>query len=162
MFIYSVYDKIAKKHLNIGMAETDAEFVRENLFLIVMNKPILDMECYCIGEFFDDSGIIAPFTPRLVDWNCYQFPKSADSLEKTYLTIDELVDKALEKKKQNIEKQKNYVEDIKKQLKDVENEIARITALPSDDVAHTNLDSLKNYKNALLEQIKSLSQNEEK
>lgn len=147
MKIYSVYDKIGKKHLSITIAETDADFIRQALFALLMDYPIQDIDAYCLGDFFENSGVIVPCSPRLVDWNSYRFPKTADSFEEVYLTFDEIREAALKKKHELDQKLLDKVEDFENLLVDVEKELKR------EDLSETQRKSLIDYKKGIEEQI---------
>lgn len=139
MKLYSVYDKIGKKHLSITLAETDADFVRSSLFAILMDYPILDIEAYCVGDFYEDSGLVRPCVPRLVDWNCYRFPKNADSFDENYLSIDDIRKKALAKKQEFNEKLKDKKEDLLKLEADIK------TALDNEKLSDKQRKDLEIY-----------------
>lgn len=150
MKLYSLFDKIGNKHLSITLADSDADFVRSSLYAILMDYPIQDVQAYCVGTFYEDSGIIIPCSPRLVDWNCYKFPKSADSLEENYLTIEELRQSALAKKKKFDELTKDKIDDLKKMADDVTN------ALKNPDLTDKQKVDLENYLSDINNRIKSM------
>lgn len=143
MKLYSLFDKIGERHLSVTLADNDAEFVRSSLFAILMDYPIVDVQAYCIGTFDHYSGIVIPCAPRLVDWSCYQFPKTADSLDENYLTFDELREAALSKKKQFDEEMKDKKEDLERLLADVDK------ALKNPDLSEKQKTDLINYRDSV-------------
>lgn len=148
MKIYSLYDKVSTKHLSVTLAQTDADFIRSSLYAILMDYPIQDVIAYCVGEFYEDSGIIIPCCPRSIDWDSYKFPKSADSLSEDYLTFEELRNHALSKKQKFNELEKDKIEDLKKLADDV------TLAIKDEKLSDTDKDKLIDYRKQLLETIK--------
>ena len=90
MKIFSIFDKVANRFISVTMCETEQLFVRNALPAILMDYSILDVEFYCVGDFDPDLGLIKPCVPRLCSWECYKFPEKRDSLEKKYLTIEQI------------------------------------------------------------------------
>lgn len=150
MKIYSLYDKISKKHLSITLSTNDSDFIRSTLYAILMDYPIKDVEAYCVGDFFEDNGIVIPCSPRLVDWNAYKFPKNADSFEEEYLSIDELRASALAKKKQFDQERLDKVEDFKKIVEACDKELKRT------DLSEKQMKDLKDYKKMIQDKISSM------
>ena len=150
MKIYSLYDKVSKKHLSITLSTNDADFIRSSLYAILMDYPIQDVEAYCVGDFFEDNGIVIPCSPRLVDWNSYKFPKNADSLEEEYLSFDDLRQSALAKKKQFDEQRLDKIEDFKKIIEAVDKELQR------NDLSDKQITDLKDYKKMIQDKINSM------
>ena len=150
MKIYSLYDKVSKKHLSITVSTNDADFIRSSLYAILMDYPIQDVEAYCVGAFIEDNGVIIPCSPRLVDWNSYKFPKNADSFEEEYLSIDDLRKSALAKKKQFDEERLDKVEDFKKIVVAVDKELKRT------DLSEKQIKDLKDYKKMIQDKINSM------
>lgn len=111
MKVYSLYDKVAKKFKSLTLAESDQMFVRTCFAAIMMDYALNDVEFYCVGDFDDDLGIIKPCVPRLCDWECYKFPESRLSKEK-YLTTEQIVDMAQNKKSEFIKKTKDNINDL--------------------------------------------------
>lgn len=150
MKIYSLYDKVSKKHLSITLSTNDSDFIRSSLYAILMDYPIQDVEAYCIGDFFEDNGIVLPCSPRLVDWNSYKFPKNADSFEEEYLSIDDLRASALAKKKQFDQERLDKVEDFKKIVEACDKELRRT------DLSEKQIKDLKAYKKMIEDKIKTM------
>lgn len=147
MKIYSLYDKISKKHLSITLSTNDADFIRSTLYAILMDYPIQDIEAYCVGDFFEDNGIVIPCSPRLVDWNAYKFPRNADSFEEEYLSIDDLRASALAKKKQFDQERLDKVEDFKQIVDACDKELIRT------DLSEKQVKDLKDYKKMIQDKI---------
>lgn len=152
MKLYSLFDKISNKHLSITLATNDADFVRSTLYAILMDYPITDVQAFCVGDFFEDNGLVIPCAPRLVDWNCYKFPKNADSFEEKYLTIDELRSAALAKKKQFDEQRLDKIEDLKQIIIACDKELER------SDLSDKQKKDIQNYKSMVLENIKNMEE----
>lgn len=150
MKIYSLYDKVSKKHLSITLSTNDSDFIRSSLYAILMDYPIQDVEAYCVGDFFEDNGIVLPCSPRLVDWNSYKFPKNADSFEEEYLSIDDLRASALAKKKQFDQERLDKVEDFKKIVEACDKELRRT------DLSEKQITDLKAYKKMIEDKIKTM------
>ena len=150
MKLYSLFDKVGKKHLSVTLSVNDADFVRANLYAILMDYPITDVEAYCVGDFFEDNGIVIPCSPRLVDWNCYRFPKNADSFEENYLSIEDLRKSALAKKQQFDAERLNRIEDFKQQLKAIDKELQR------SDLSEKQVKDLKAYREQVENTIKQM------
>lgn len=155
MKIYSIYDKVGKKHLSITLAETDADFIRSSLFAVFMDYPLLDIVPMCLGDFFEDNGIIMPCAPRAFSWNDYKFPKNADSLEEKYLTLEELKAEALESKKKFDQKINDKIEDFEKLIKDVDKELQR------QDLSDKQKKDLTEYRQSILNSINTLKSKED-
>lgn len=150
MKIYSLYDKVSKKHLSITLSTNDSDFIRSSLYAILMDYPIQDVEAYCVGDFFEDNGVVIPCSPRLVDWNSYKFPKNADSFEEEYLSIDDLRASALAKKKQFDQERLDKVEDFKKIVEACDKELRRT------DLSEKQIKDLKAYKKMIEDKIKTM------
>lgn len=150
MKIYSLYDKVSKKHLSITLSTNDSDFIRSSLYAILMDYPIQDVEAYCVGDFFEDNGVVLPCSPRLVDWNSYKFPKNADSFEEEYLSIDDLRASALAKKKQFDQERLDKVEDFKKIVEACDKELRRT------DLSEKQITDLKAYKKMIEDKIKTM------
>ena len=148
--MYSLYDKIGKRHLSITLAINDADFVRANLYAILMDYPITNVDAFCVGDFYEDNGIVVPCSPRLVDWNSYKFPKNADSFDETYLTIDDLRKSALAKKQEFDKLRLDKVEDFKEQIKAIDKELERT------DLSDKQRENLLAYKQDVLNTIKNM------
>lgn len=149
MKLYSVFDKIGNKHLSITLAETDADFVRSSLFAILMDYPIQDVDAYCVGDFFEDSGLVRPCAPRLVDWNSYRFPQNADSFDENYLSIEQIRERALAKKQEIDAKLKDKKEDFLKLELDIQN------ALKNEELSDKQRSDLLEYLEDVQAKIKS-------
>lgn len=78
--IYSLFDKVGKTTLVIGLGSNDAEFVRKNLAWVIKSYPLRDIEVRKYDLTFNDDS--SKFTLGssdfvVVDWNCYQFPSNS-------------------------------------------------------------------------------------
>lgn len=116
MKIISLYDKVAQRFVSVTLCENEQAFIRTALPAILMDYNIIDVSCYVVGDFDSDLGIVKPCLPRLVDWNCYRFPEKRDSLEKRYLTVEDIDSMAKAKKHEFLQKQKDKIEDIEHEL----------------------------------------------
>lgn len=122
MYLYSLYDKVSKKHLSVTMCESPQMFVRNCLATILMDYPIKDIEFYCIGQFDNDLGIIKPCAPQLEDWECYKFPETrAEKLK--FLTIEQIEQFAKNKKHEFLKQTKDKIKDYEKLLINVKGEL---------------------------------------
>lgn len=124
MNIYGVFDKVANRFISISTATSDEMFVRDNIYSILMDFALVDVEYYQIGQFDDTLGIILPIRPRLCDWESYKFPKSrADKVH--YLELSEIEEAAKNKKHEFLRKAKDRVSDIQRSIEIAEKEIAK-------------------------------------
>ena len=120
MKIFSLFDKVANRFISVTMCETEQLFVRNALPAILMDYAIIDVDFYCIGDFDAELGIVKPCLPRLCNWNCYKFPEKRDSLEKKYLTIEQINNIAKAKKQEFLKKEKDNIKDVENAIKQVE------------------------------------------
>lgn len=119
MKIFSLFDKVANRFISVTMCETEQLFVRQALPAVLMDYALNDVEFYCIGDFDPDLGIIKPCMPRLCSWECYKFPEKRDSLEKKYLTIEQIENLAKSKKIEFLQKQKDNIKDVENAIKQI-------------------------------------------
>lgn len=110
MRLYSIFDKVQNKFISMSIAETDEMFVRTATFPALMDRPLNDIEFYCVGLFDDDLGLIKPCHPRLVALDCYKFPVSLASKDK-FLTIEQIDECAKNKKHEFLKQTKDKVID---------------------------------------------------
>lgn len=115
MNIYSLYDKVAKRHLSLTICESDEVFVRQSLLPILMDYALEDVEFFQVGVFDNESGLIKPCVPRRCDWDCYKFPRDRGR-KNDFLTMEDLIKFARNKKHEFIESSKNNVEELNKLL----------------------------------------------
>lgn len=143
MRIYGLYDKVAKRYISTTMAETDEMFVRTSIVAIMMDYPLKDVECYCLGLFDTDCGIIKPCTPRLVSWECYKFPHSMGDKEH-FLSIEEIEDFAQKKKHEFLQKNKDKIEDTERYLSQLKATLELEEKKPKKEINKSRIKELRN------------------
>lgn len=70
--IYTVYDKIDKQVVHIGLAPNDASFIRRESVNLMRNFSLDDIEVFHVGCLDLYSSHITEVETRTVDFSCYQ------------------------------------------------------------------------------------------
>lgn len=143
MRIYALYDKVAKRYISTTMAETDDMFVRTSITAILMDYPLKDVECYCVGLIDVDSGIIKPCIPRLVSWDCYKFPISQAQQDK-FMSLDDIEKFAQNKKHEFLQKNKDKIEDVERYLSQLKAQLAIEENKPKKEIDKKRIKDLRN------------------
>lgn len=115
MNIYGLKEINAQRFLTITISESDACYVKENLYPILMDYPLKDIEYYCIGQFDSDLGLIKPCSPRLCSWESYKFPTTQTDREH-FLTLDQISEAAKKKKHEFLVKKLDELKGYEKLL----------------------------------------------
>lgn len=124
MNVYGLFDKVANHFVSINTEESDEMFVRNNIYSILMDFPLNDVEYYQLGKFDETLGMILPCRPRLCSWDCYKFPKTrADKIH--FLELSEIEEAAKNKKHEFLVKTKDKVSDLKRSIEIAEKEISK-------------------------------------
>lgn len=123
MNIYGLKEINAQRFLTITISESDACYVKENLFPIMMDYPLKDVEYYCIGQFDPDLGIIKPCSPRLCSWEAYKFPTTQADREH-FLTLEQIEQAAQQKKHEFLVKKLDEIKGYEKLLAEVKGKLS--------------------------------------
>lgn len=124
MNVYGLFDKIANRYVSLTLEESDEMYVRNNVFGILMDYPLNDIEYHQLGKFDETLGIILPCRPRVCDWECYKFPKSrADKLH--FLELSDIVEAAQNKKHEFLRQSKDKVSDLQHSIEIAEKELSK-------------------------------------
>lgn len=124
MNVYGLFDKVANRYVSVTIEESDEMYVRNNLFGVLMDYPLNDVEFHQLGKFDETVGVILPCRPRMCNWECYKFPKSrADKLN--FLDMSEIIEFAQNKKHEFLQKSKDKVSDLQHSIEIAEKEISK-------------------------------------
>lgn len=156
MKIFSLFDKVANRFISVTMCETEQLFVRNALPAILMDYAINDVEFYCVGDFDEDLGLVKPCVPRLCSWECYKFPEKRDSLEKKYLTIQQINDIAKAKKQEFLQKEKDNIKDVENAAKQCKAQLEIEESKKQKD--KKRIKALRDYLNELNDTIHKLKE----
>lgn len=100
--IYTVYDKIDKQVIHIGLAPNDESFVRREAVNLMRNFSLDDIAVYHVGYLDLDSCDITICDKRIVDFSCYQINKDVRrSNLKKFGFSDEEIDARFQAEKQS-------------------------------------------------------------
>lgn len=152
MNIYAVKEINSQRFIHLSLSESDATFVREQLYPILMDYPIKDVEYYCVGQFDADLGLIKPCSPRLCSWEAYKFPTSQMDREH-FLTISEIEEKAKQKKHEFVVKQLDEVKNYEKLLAEAKGRLNKEESMQKKDKT-----KIRNLKRSIKELSLTISE----
>lgn len=89
-YVYTVFDKVAKKSLGLFYSTTDENMIRTSLPSILMDYPFRDIEIRRIGRFESNSGVIESMNVRIIPLEKYTFPHSRLSNKGDDLSLEDL------------------------------------------------------------------------
>lgn len=89
-YVYTVYDKVSKRHIGLFYSTTDENMIRTSLPSILMDYPLRDIEIKRIGMFDDVNGTLDSRTSKIIPLDSYTFPHARLSSKGDDLSLDEL------------------------------------------------------------------------
>lgn len=89
-YMYTIYDKMAKRYRGTFYHSTDEEMIRTSLPSVLMDYPLRDIEIYRIGMFDDVQGIVRPCIRKQVPTDKYLFPHDRLSSKGDDLSLEEI------------------------------------------------------------------------
>ena len=99
--MYSVYDKIDRQVIHIGLAPNDESFIRRESMNLMRNFSLDDIDVYHVGYLDLDSSNVSQVEKRVVDFSCYQINRDVRrSNLKKFGFSDEEIDARFEAEKQ--------------------------------------------------------------
>lgn len=116
-YVYTIYDKMAKRYRGTFYHSTDEEMIRTTLPSVLMDFPLRDISIYRIGMFDDVQGIIKPCLKKLVPTDIYTFPHSRLSSAGDDLSLKE-IDIEMKKTKAEIISKKTNISEKDEKHKD--------------------------------------------
>lgn len=156
MKIYAVYDKVAERFVSTTLAESDAMFVKNAFIPLMMDYALVDVEYYCVGEFETELGLIKSCRPRLCSWESYKFPEKRDSIKEKYLTTEQVIEFAKQKKNDFLKQQKDKLIDMERALSQAKAKLKLLEEAPKKD--KPKIKELRDYINQLSLEIKNFKE----
>lgn len=89
-YVYTVFDKVAKKHIGLFYGTTDEVVIRTSLPTILMDYPLRDIELRRIGRFETNTGLIESLNPKFIPLERYLFPHARLSPKGENVSLEDL------------------------------------------------------------------------